>query len=367
MRFPKISYKSRKNPVTSICALVVSFFCLTVLIVESIFGFIYTLLLLILVPIVILLSFRYMYEKLGNVAMVTFLDQHRNNVKFLSFFDRIERIEKNLSKDMNEIINWLNNFLRGETDFALILLENFRYIDKKQFYEVCTNAYRNLLEKILTDSSYLKIHDDLLFFNFGEEAKSNKLVSYHFRLANKIPERIFINIFDPLLDFVKGRILIYIDDISVSGNQFLEDWKTFIERIKIKWPQNYDIFLNSNKFIFLPIFISKRAKKRIEKKTIFHVVNLPRNVITKTFMTFKKESKIFQKAEINKAIEVFCKYGKELYPKGPLGYGNHSLLMSFFFNTPNNTLPVIWQKSPSEFCNSPLKWDPIFPRFESRK
>lgn len=242
-----------------------------------------------------------------------------------------------------------------------------RYIDKIQFYETCINLYRNLLETIITVSSNTKILNGLLFFNFGEEAKSNKLVSYHFRLANKIPERFFINIFDPLLDFGKNKVLIYIDDISVSGNQMLEDWKKFIERIKLRWPQNYNIFLNSNKFIFLPIFISKRAKKRIEKKTIFHVVNLPRNVITKTFMTFKKESKIFQKAEINKAIEIFCKYGKDLYPKGPLGYGNHSLLMSFFFNTPNNTLPVIWQKSPSEFCNSPLKWDPIFPRFESRK
>jgi len=367
MRSYKISYKKRKNRISLICSLIISSVFFTLQIIENIIESIYSFFLFILLFFGFLLYFRYIYEKFVYVVSLQFLEEHRNDANFLSFFDRIERIEKNLSKDVYEIINWLNNFLRGEIDFALRLLENFRNINKKQFYEICTNVYRNLLEKISTVSSNSKILNGLLFFNFGEEAKSSKLVSYHFRLANKIPEQSFINIFDPLLDFVKNKVLIYIDDISVSGNQMLEDWKNFIKRIKLKWPQNYNIFLNSNKFIFLPIFISKRAKKRIEKKTIFYVVNLPSNVITKTFMTFKRESKIFQKAEINKVIEIFCKYGKELYPKGPLGYGNFGLLMSFFFNTPNNTLPVIWQKSPSEFCNSPLKWDPIFPRFESRK
>jgi len=359
--------RSYKNRISLICSLVFSSVFFMLMIITNFLEFIYAFLLFILLFFVFLLIFRSVYEVFEYVAMFQFIDEHRNNAKFLSYFDRIERIEKNLSKNVYEIINWLNNFLRGETDFALRLLENFRYIDKKHFYEICSNVYQNLLEKISTFSSNTKILNGLLFFNFGEEAKSNKLVSYHFRLANKIPEQFFINIFDPLLDFVKNKVLIYIDDISVSGNQILEDWEIFIERIKLKWPQNYNIFLNSNKFIFLPIFISKRAKKRIEEKTIFHVVNLPSNIITKTFMTFKRESKIFQKAEINKAIEIFCKYGKDLYPKGPLGYRNFGLLMSFFFNTPNNTLPVIWQKSPSEFCNSPLKWYPIFPRFESRK
>ncbi|MFX1257225.1 MAG: hypothetical protein ACFFAN_05175 [Promethearchaeota archaeon] len=53
------------------------------------------------------------------------------------------------------------------------------------------------------------------------------------------------------------------------------------------------------------------------------------------------KSGIYNRNEIEKATRIFEKYGKILYPKGPLGYGGKGLLIAFSYNTPNNTLPII--------------------------
>jgi len=62
--------------------------------------------------------------------------------------------------------------------------------------------------------------------------------------------------------------------------------------------------------------------------------------------------------------DIVRKYGNSIPVKPPpnqytpLGYGESESLVSFFYGTPNNTLPIFWGDS---------KWNPLFPRRSETK
>lgn len=61
-------------------------------------------------------------------------------------------------------------------------------------------------------------------------------------------------------------------------------------------------------------------------------------------------------------MSICQKYGEKLYPKHPLGYDDSQLLIAFEYNTPNNTLPIIWSSTNNESSNIETIWHPIFER-----
>ena len=286
-----------------------------------------------------------------------------------SFNERITRITKKIPVLNKDRLNkWLNNFLESEQEFALRLMENFRFIDTDELKSICIDLYIKLIEAISYLDAQIRVPEDLVFINFGEEAKSKNMISYYFRLATNLPEKNFMNLFDPSIDTIpENKAIIIIDDILGSGKQFLEYWKSFNENIKILWEEGSNDFFNSNKFIYLPLFITEQGKDNIKDIPNFAIINLPHNLLINKNMPLSNECDIFDIDEIELVRKIFLKYGKKLYSKAPLGYGNMGLLIAFFYNTPNNTLPIIWQKSPSEFCDSMINWEPLFPRYESRQ
>ncbi len=52
------------------------------------------------------------------------------------------------------------------------------------------------------------------------------------------------------------------------------------------------------------------------------------------------------------------RFGMRLQPKGPLGFQDGQLLLGFAYNTPDNTLPVIWSNG-----NASQAWTPVFKRY----
>ena len=283
--------------------------------------------------------------------------------------ERIRRIIKKIpSLNKDRIKKWLNNFLEKEQEFALKLLENFKFIGAEELKESCLELYITLISSITHHDLHIKIPEDLIFVNFGEQAKSSEMISYYFRLATNLPEKCFQNLYNPKIETIpKNKAIIYVDDISGSGNQFLDYWKDFKEKMKIRWKDDFNDFLESNVLIYLPLFITESGKIIIENNSNFKVIYLPHHLLTNKHVPLSNECDIFTRTEIEQAREIFLKYGKKLYPKAPLGYGDTGLLITFFYNTPNNTLPIIWQKSPSKFCDSMINWEPLFPRHESKR
>jgi hypothetical protein len=49
-------------------------------------------------------------------------------------------------------------------------------------------------------------------------------------------------------------------------------------------------------------------------------------------------------------------YGTELEPSHPLGYGDGQYAFGFYYNTPDNTLPIFWSETAG--------WFPVMKRYE---
>ena len=49
-------------------------------------------------------------------------------------------------------------------------------------------------------------------------------------------------------------------------------------------------------------------------------------------------------------------YGSTIRSKSPLGYSGGQFLFGFFYNVPDNTLPIFWVEDE--------KWKPILPRYD---
>jgi hypothetical protein len=52
------------------------------------------------------------------------------------------------------------------------------------------------------------------------------------------------------------------------------------------------------------------------------------------------------------------RFGARLQPAHPLGYLDGQLLLGFAYNTPDNTLPIIWSSGMKDF-----PWTPVFKRY----
>lgn len=260
----------------------------------------------------------------------------------------LSRLSRRLNIEKERLSKWLDNYHIEEQKYALKILEKLKIVSNEELKDICEKLYKKILEE-----HNLK---DLIFVSIGGEAKSNMYISYHFRLFNEIPEEKFINQLDPKLNEVRDKTIIYLDDISSTGKQLCDDWKNFTKKLKKE-------FFDTNNFIFTPLFLTIKAKQKIEEKTKFQVIFLEENLLTEKNNVLSEEAKIFESEELRKATEIFSKYGEKLYLKGPLGYGNSGLLLVFPYNTPNNTLPVIWGKS----YDINFKWTPLFPRYESKK
>lgn len=83
-----------------------------------------------------------------------------------------------------------------------------------------------------------------------------------------------------------------------------------------------------------------------------------------TYKTFDNLGRYFATTpdwfDKNEFYNIAYGYGKQLKPSYPLGYKDGQLLLAFFHNTPDNTLPIFWD----EGLRSP--WSPVFARFDKQ-
>ena len=91
-----------------------------------------------------------------------------------------------------------------------------------------------------------------------------------------------------------------------------------------------------------------------EVKTVF--------LLDDSFKCFSERSRFFN--DYNNDIKERCQelctvHGNKLCQEHPLGYKDGQLLIGFYHNTPNNTLPIFWSSTTS--------WNPIFKRYKKHK
>lgn len=280
---------------------------------------------------------------------------------------------------------WLANF-SGEVEdeqqeqlYALYVLSHFMYFDIARFREMLKVVYRDLyrypiVQRVrkakggsLTPSHVADIAADVAveekrtrFIGMGNPSESGSLLLYLFRQANELPVTRFLHGHEIFSRFggvneirlrnPSVRHYVFIDDLCGTGTQACEYSRDLVTILKDKDP--------SVRVSYFVLFATDSGLAQVRTSSKFDCVECVFE-LDSSFRTFSSNSRVFAASppEIAKdsAQQVFRHYGSKLIPQHPLGFEDGQLLLGFWHNVPDNTLPTVWYRGP-------LTWNPIFER-----
>lgn len=254
---------------------------------------------------------------------------------------------------------WFNQFEENDKEIAYDIFSKINYYDSNTVNIFCKLAFINFQINNKTDSS------DTIFVPIGSAGKSGQMIGYLFRTANNIPQSQFFyedNLIYKEKLIYKGKVsykyklneniikkyknVVFIDDFTGTGGQFLKNKV-------VKLVTNYveSVSENKPKLTFITLVATENAVKNIQQKNIIEVIAL--HIRWKAFAIDDEKFINFNQ----KYGEGLCVInGKDLY----LGWGEIGETIVFYYNVPNNTLPIIWSDSISPFTKK--EWIPLFPR-----
>ena len=237
------------------------------------------------------------------------------------------------------IIAWINQFEDEEDqDTAFSIFKKIKYYNSIDMIHLCQLNFSDWI--VDSDASV----QTSLFVPLGGVGKSGSMVGYLFRMANSIPKEAFCG-----LDEIKQRKFVFderitdivlLDDYAGTGDQFAND-----EILQ-------SLFCHSRGKIrvsFLPVVISMQAKKRIQDAVGINI-----------YCHQIRSERSYSHSE--KAL--IKRYGKGLFMHHEedlrFGWGGLAETIVFFYNVPNNSLPIIWSSSYSR--ETQRNWVPLFSR-----
>lgn len=283
------------------------------------------------------------------------------------------------------IDRWLDNFapdqenVPSERLHALYLLSQFMYFGNKEMRELLRALYRDLfkypiVKKIreengnttdveFLDREFQRETQQTLFLGVGNPSESGTHLLYYFRQENRLPKTLFVHshqIFERVgspnnlqLRFPGIKRYVFIDDFCGSGTQAKDYSDSVLRDLKALAP---DVEVS-----YYALFATKTGRKVIREETLFDNMESVLE-LDDSFQCFGDQSRYFvhEHPQISSefALAMCQGYGSKLYPSDPLGYANGQLLIGFFHNTPDNTLPLFWFDDPAV-----MPWTPIFRRY----
>lgn len=250
------------------------------------------------------------------------------------------------------ILGWLNNFKgevfskEDEQRIALWLLSNYTHYNEKEVDHLCRILYKKFIhihavKKNLKEEELRVCMKNFCYIPLGNASESGGFIAYQFRKQAKIGVDRFFFITDD--ENVSGDTAIFIDDVTLSATQAKDPIVDFATK------HHFDsVYL-------LTLISSTKAEAELAKYGI-HTISCIE--IDERNKCFADKSILFQKfRDLREPIKEMCEhYGKKLFSKYPLGYKDGQYLFGFFYNTPNNTLPIFWSNKNG--------WHPIFERKE---
>jgi hypothetical protein len=297
-----------------------------------------------------------------------------------SDYEKKKLFQQIMDKDKNywrkfsnpeEILRWLHNF-SGEREIylALILANNIIYYNSEEIRYLADLILSNrvklwLLDQIFPNKvpanidkwyeKYLK--SKCVLVGYGRAKKSAQLMMYystHTQVHRKLP----CMEFSELLQYSQKRLsketVFLLDDFIGSGNQAIKMWSQEYHGLSLAKVSKKNTHL---KFVYLCLVGMKKGKNDIEKKTPIKVIL--GDELNEKFKCFSAISEIYRNTiERADAKRIMSQKGRMLFPQHPLGYRNMQLALAFHYNTPNDSLPVIWKRM------SDGGWWPLFERYE---
>jgi hypothetical protein len=231
---------------------------------------------------------------------------------------------------------WFKNFQLGDQPLALKLMLNLQYLTESDFKREVSDWFVQIEQYLFTAGGSIQDLRLVLPSSRGDSADKH---GYLISKAWNLPREQLVTV-DQLSRVDPGCVLVFFNDTHGTGNQFLRE---AFSRVKKE---------NFKAVFVVAITIAERALLRFnhELKGIRVIPDTPTPSIFDEFTA----------REVNRLREL----GAMVYPKHPFGYGGAGLLVSYWFQCPNNTLPLIWASHALEnnrVDGRCYPWTPLFP------
>lgn len=289
--------------------------------------------------------------------------------------------------DASTIEEWLREFgVDGETGsegrkHALYLLSRFMYFGDAEVRALLRALYRDhyrypiiasirknngdTRDEELLQTEYGRVLGSTRFLGMGNPSESGTHLLYHYRQENDLTSRLFISpheIFDltqkePALADPAITRYVFIDDFCGSGIQGVRYSREVLQRIRAAAEQTgvtptvaYHVLIGTSKGL-------QRVQQNAQFDELACVLELD-----ESFRAFEPMSRYFRNPpsgiDRETAMALARRFGEELSPGKGLGFDGGQLMLGFFHNTPNNTLPIFWHPGHTE-----RTWHPVFRRY----
>lgn len=277
-----------------------------------------------------------------------------------SLMSQIKEISVSAWKGQLETLtlnSWLNNFTgeffnnkSAEQNLALWLALNFVFYTDQDIRTLSINLWWKFIHERIEkfeeigfmsdkpiEEKYKYVVDNTMIQPLGNCGGSGTNVCYFFRQSNGLKKELF-----DLKEDDKYQYLVLVDDATVSGRQAEEYLK------------KYESITDKEKYV-LTYISTVKARQYIEPSAnVLSAIELDDKS-----KCFDSNSYVFSRHKNWIAIaKKMCKhYGEKLDFHNPLGYRRGQYLFGFYYNTPNNTLPIFW--------GTLNGWVPLFNRYFS--
>ena len=258
-----------------------------------------------------------------------------------------------------DLDEWLSNFSGDvysrdyERQLALWFLVNFVYYNHEEVMHLSKVLFRRFMHYRLEPQSLMsgadvqrasaELLEQVLFYQLGRSGESGGFVLYLFRQANNLPVKSFVTSLDRIPSTVDT--IVFLDDVCLSGNQakkyLLKDTPDFngLHRVVLTLmatPEATQLLLEDNTPVITAQLLDERSKCLFPKANMFTGYEHHQSAAT----------------------QFALHYGTRAYSEKPLGYNNDGYAFGFFYNTPDNTLPIFWSERNG--------WKPLMKRYDKK-
>lgn len=269
---------------------------------------------------------------------------------------------------------WLKNFngrsgldISTERIHALYLLSQMMYFGGREIRVLLRSLYTDLVlipmiqhvrtlnagsrDESLIENCVLQCLSKTRFLGVGNPSESGVHLLYYFRQENSLPKRLFLDaasIFSrTTIDGKTKQTLreeaveryIFLDDLCGSGETAEKYSEDLLPRILTANP-NVELYYYS-------IFATSGGLSRVRQKSCFGKRCGTVFELDESYKCFADNSRYLtvmpKSIDKNSIIKLNSYYGNLVCPGHANGFEDGQLLLAFYHNTPDNTLPIIWR------------------------
>lgn len=245
-----------------------------------------------------------------------------------------------LEKTIDEIMSWILQFDSVDYDLAIRVIKNMNVIGQDNLNMALGVAYSKLLRHAKERGEKIS-NENTLYLPIGSEGKSGAMIAYIFRTINGLSSTYFLS--SETLALVKtGKIrnLVLLDDIIATGDQSSDELKDIADKARSLGIPNV--------YLMTAIGFSKGIE-RLRETEVADVFSAVEYDESDTVMSL--DSVFYEGLPYEKRRQYFESISKQY---GGYGYGVTGALITFFYNTPNCSVKMIW--------GSKDGWIPLFDR-----